>query len=221
MAFFAAVSRHLLIRCQRCGRCCTKSEHIALRPDDCERMARCLDLSLEEFLELYTLDHHDPGQSASGAREIRRTDKGCPFYDEMINGCKFYEARPAVCRCYPCLTEENLQLSCQGRLAIYTNCPASVELSSRLLSKISKPEEGTGSTRSDLELDVLGGEDGEDLDAVSFLLMLYSMAVEEVFGEEAALESRRRLHLTESVSSEMMERWALIFLKHWTLHCTS
>ena len=55
--FLANAALHLLVVCERCGRCCLEEKGIAVSIEDCRRIARHLGLSLKSFMRDYTRPH--------------------------------------------------------------------------------------------------------------------------------------------------------------------
>jgi Fe-S-cluster containining protein len=205
-AFFGAAARLVLFECQRCSRCCIENKHIALRPDDCIRIADRLGLSTEDFLAMYTLESADPHQAGMGAREIRKSNEmHCPFYDESQRGCSIYDFRPAVCRCYPTITEDVIQAACRREMLICVNCPASVDLSQRVLSLIS--DLGQGSL-----VEILSRSFFCSADSWPFFVTLYLKACRAVFGQDISENKRNALGMRRLASDEEIADLALLFL---------
>ncbi|HYE61850.1 MAG TPA: YkgJ family cysteine cluster protein [Phycisphaerales bacterium] len=93
----------LAFQCTLCGNCCTGAEGYVLFTDaEAAALARRLNITLPEFLELYT---HDTIRGRS--LKERETTHGfdCVFLDrDKIPGkavCGVYEDRPAQCRTWP------------------------------------------------------------------------------------------------------------------------
>jgi Fe-S-cluster containining protein len=83
-----------LFQCQRCGFCCQGESTVSLSPEEQKRIARYLDLSLEEFLSRYTVRR--------GKRVEMKTISGhCIFYDEEESLCRIHPVKPSHCRQWP------------------------------------------------------------------------------------------------------------------------
>lgn len=88
-------SKNKVFICQQCGTCCRWPGHVLLTEEDLVRMAVATDLSVEEFIERYTI-------LASNRRQLslaEHSDESCVFLKE--EGCQFYDARPDQCRNFP------------------------------------------------------------------------------------------------------------------------
>jgi len=85
----------LRFKCTGCGKCCTGSSgYVFLSPHDIEVMARHCEISVQEFIDLYTriID----GQLC--LLDAPRTDE-CIFLRDKQ--CTVYQARPIQCRTFP------------------------------------------------------------------------------------------------------------------------
>lgn len=108
-----------LFKCKRCGHCCQEITGVVLSDGDIERIAK--------------FTHHGTGWIARNMTEPNPKDpkhpfikdtktKGyCPYYE---NGCTIYEARPIICRAYPCNNPEGGGLNPH----LYWDCPGVVEM---------------------------------------------------------------------------------------------
>ena len=83
----------LKFQCHQCGNCCTFPGGFVYGSEkEFRKIAKHLDLPLEEFLEQYT-------ESVDGYVSLKSPDNGpCILYD---NGCSVYPARPSQCRTFP------------------------------------------------------------------------------------------------------------------------
>jgi len=79
------------IDCTKCANCC-KTVHPVLKPADAKRLAKHLELSVNEFRSRFLAD--DPAREGSVFR-----DQPCPFLQDNL--CKVYDHRPSDCRSYP------------------------------------------------------------------------------------------------------------------------
>lgn len=83
----------LRFECTQCGDCCTGDPgYVWVTPEEAERLARFLDLSLPEFRTKYL-------RRARGRQSlVERANGDCVFYN---GGCTVYPARPRQCRTFP------------------------------------------------------------------------------------------------------------------------
>ena len=83
-----------IFECKRCGFCCQGESTVSLSPEEQERIASYLGLSLSDFLERYTV--------LRGKRVEMKTVNGhCIFYDEEESLCKIHPVKPFHCRQWP------------------------------------------------------------------------------------------------------------------------
>ncbi len=82
------------------GKCC-RDVNIFLTPYDVLRMKTRLNLTSDEFLEMYTLPLvvHDQQLPVALLKMSDDEDKKCPFVTS--EGCSIYQDRPWACRMYP------------------------------------------------------------------------------------------------------------------------
>lgn len=80
--------------CRMCGHCCQGQGGIVASAGERERLARHLNLSVEEFCDLYT--------QAQGKKLVLRSseDGYCVFFDPET-ACTVHPAKPDVCRAWP------------------------------------------------------------------------------------------------------------------------
>lgn len=89
------LTEQIPIPCFRCGICCT-SYHIPVTPEDIEKIASALSMTIPEFLSKYA--------RLAPIKEgylLKRTDKGCLFLawdDDGRARCTIYPFRPKACR---------------------------------------------------------------------------------------------------------------------------
>jgi len=89
-------------QCRRCGACCTGEGVVNVSEEECERIARFLGLSLEEFLARYTV--HEEGFERA-LIDGEGGDAPCVFLQRNEKGlasCRIQgEAKPRQCRDFP------------------------------------------------------------------------------------------------------------------------
>ncbi len=78
--------------CRRCGHCCRGEGGIVLTQKDRERLRLHLNMSLDAFLETWTL------RKGEKYHLKNREDGYCVFFEE---GCSVHPARPDICRAWP------------------------------------------------------------------------------------------------------------------------
>ena len=81
--------------CKQCGNCCIGTGYVFIFPNDIDRLVEKTGFTLEELQKTYlsTVDGYTVFRDAgSGA---------CIFWNNIVKGCKIYEARPTQCRTYP------------------------------------------------------------------------------------------------------------------------
>lgn len=88
--------------CKRCGRCCTGEGYVNIGPEECRRIAEYLEISLEEFLDKYTVYREGYDRwLIDGEGE----EQPCIFleYDENgLSACRIQgEAKPEQCKTFP------------------------------------------------------------------------------------------------------------------------
>ena len=190
--FSANAALHLLVVCERCGRCCLEERGIAVSIDDCRRIARHLGFSLKKFMKDFTRPHDLLGDLVGSARMLgKKEGDPCPFFDSSLPGCRIYFVKPQVCTAALYLSKMNL-LTCeeQQKIENFPICSADGRLRARI---------------SDFALQL-----DEDLEAKSELVRLFASARPEVelfclllrlkgmeiyFGQERAALLARRLGL--------------------------
>jgi uncharacterized protein len=98
------------MRCSNCGVCCTETEML-LSKKDIKRLEN-KGFSQNQFVNY---DTH-------GYAQLKNRDGYCIFYDLKNRGCSVYVDRPAGCRVYPVILDEEtgiiLDSICQSRKTI-------------------------------------------------------------------------------------------------------
>lgn len=81
--------------CTGCGECCRWGGSVLLEEQDLVRLAACMGISEQEFIDAHT-------RLAPNRRQLAlldQADGSCAFLDG--NRCTVYEARPDQCRSFP------------------------------------------------------------------------------------------------------------------------
>lgn len=99
------------IDCTTCANCC-REMGIAVEEQDIERLARLLDISVEEFESRYV---------AVDAGEKFMPQTPCQFLGGNL--CTVYEDRPCVCREFPHLHKEDFRGRLIGVIQNSATCP--------------------------------------------------------------------------------------------------
>jgi uncharacterized protein len=98
------------MRCSNCGVCCTKTEML-LSKKDIKRLEK-IGFSQSLFV---VFDKH-------GYALLRNREDYCFFYDRLNHQCSVYVDRPAGCRVYPVILDEDkgiiLDSICKSRESI-------------------------------------------------------------------------------------------------------
>ena len=81
------------IDCTNCANCC-KEANFLIEEKDVKRLAKGLNLSLEEFKENYVEECEEIGEEGYGFKRLP-----CPFLQD--NKCTVYSFRPDNCRSFP------------------------------------------------------------------------------------------------------------------------
>lgn len=111
-------------KCKRCGKCCQKMDGIAYNSVDCARMAKQLNLGVNEFRKEYTTQ--STKQASDRWLNLVGEEQKCPFLGEK--GCTQYEGRGQVCRAYPWFTTAAiLQVRAGKPFKLFQQCPGMVE----------------------------------------------------------------------------------------------
>ncbi|MFZ3149930.1 MAG: YkgJ family cysteine cluster protein [Methanothrix sp.] len=201
--FLANAALHLLVVCERCGRCCLEEKGIAVSIDDCRRIARHQGLSLKRFMMDCTRPHELKGDLVGSARMLgKKEGEPCPFFDSSLPGCRIYSVKPQVCTAALYLTKMNL-LTCeeQQKIGTFPICSADKKLRARIddfaLRLNEDPEAKSelvrffASARPEVEL---------------FRLLLRLKGMEIYFGRDRAALLARRLGIAKMpVDGEMKD----------------
>ncbi len=83
-------------QCQRCGNCCRWPGHVKLTPEDVERLAAFLLLSVPEFTRQYTGLH--PQRTCL---ILKTRENGECIFLEGLNTCLVNAAKPQQCSDFP------------------------------------------------------------------------------------------------------------------------
>ena len=98
------------MRCSNCGVCCTETEML-LSKKDIKRLEK-IGFSKNLFV---VFDKH-------GYAQLRNREGYCFFYDRLNHQCSVYVDRPAGCRVYPVILDEDkgiiLDNICDSRKSI-------------------------------------------------------------------------------------------------------
>lgn len=88
------------MRCFHCGICCEKTEML-LSEEDIRLLERA-GFKEEEFTRY----------DRQGFAKLKNSQGYCVFYDTEANRCKVYKHRPAGCRIYPVIYDEERGVIC-------------------------------------------------------------------------------------------------------------
>jgi Fe-S-cluster containining protein len=104
-----------IVDCTRCANCC-KTMNIKFNDEDALRIARHLDMDVDEFVKTFL----EPDEE-DGPYKVR--GKPCPFLGDD-DRCKIYDVRPTVCREYPHTDKEGFTFRTMGVANNALVCPA-------------------------------------------------------------------------------------------------
>ena len=206
--FLANAALHLLVVCERCGRCCLEEKGIAVSIDDCRRIARYLDLSLKRFMMDYTRPHELKGELVGSARMLgKKEGEACPFFDSSLPGCRIYSVKPQVCTAALYLSKMNL-LTCeeQQKIVTFPICSADEKLRARIANYSLRLDEDAGAKS---ELVRLFASARPDVELFRLLLRLKGMEI--YFGQEKAALLVRRLGLARVPEDEEMKEAGFLY----------
>ena len=105
-----------IVDCTRCANCC-KTMTVLLTKTDIERIAKHLDMPVQEFAERYL----EPDEKEAPLLEMRQ--QPCPFLGDD-NRCTVYDVRPAACREYPHTDKEDFTFRTMLHANNAKQCPA-------------------------------------------------------------------------------------------------
>jgi Fe-S-cluster containining protein len=130
---YVRMACHILLKCQRCGTCCTTGDPIRLRPEDAALLARHLKIPLSKALKKYTI----PDPDRPGVLNFKHI-LPCKFYDPATSGCKIYAVRPWSCRIFPFLGI----YGSEDQVKVNESCPGSVETMKILTEAMEEARKG-------------------------------------------------------------------------------
>ena len=86
--------------CKMCGKCCTNREDIMLTPRDVFRMAKELQMSMQDFIQKYCESYIGPSSKFPVIRLFPEgEDKHCPLLKDRK--CIVHQSKPVVCALFP------------------------------------------------------------------------------------------------------------------------
>jgi Fe-S-cluster containining protein len=103
-----------IVDCTRCANCC-KTMDLKVREADAARIAKHLDMAIDEFAEKYLATDEE------GDRKFGQTP--CPFLGDD-DRCTIYELRPKDCREYPHMDKKGFTFRTMGHANNALTCPA-------------------------------------------------------------------------------------------------
>jgi Fe-S-cluster containining protein len=116
------------IDCKACANCCKKASFL-IEEKDIIRLARGLNLSLEEFKERYI---HDSKKYNGNGYTFNQLP--CPFLEN--NRCKVYRFRPGNCRSFPYLHKKDFVFKIINIIDNCSICPIVFNVYERLKEEI-------------------------------------------------------------------------------------
>jgi Fe-S-cluster containining protein len=206
--FLANAALHLLVVCERCGRCCLEEKGIAVSIDDSRRIARHLGLSLKRFMMDYTRPHDLLGELVGSARLLgKKEGEPCPFFDSSLPGCRIYSVKPQVCTAALYLSKMNL-LTCeeQQKIETFPICSADEKLRARIADFALRLDEDA---EAKSELEGLFASNGPEVELFRLLLRLKGMEI--YFGTEKAALLARWLGLKRTPEDEEMKEAGFLY----------
>lgn len=130
---YVRMACHILLRCQRCGTCCTTGDPIRLLPEDAAHLAKHLKIPLDKALKKYTI----PDPDRPGVLDFKHI-LPCKFHDQGAKGCKIYAIRPWSCRIFPFLGI----YGSPNQVKVNESCPGSVEAMKILTEAVEEARKG-------------------------------------------------------------------------------
>ncbi len=116
--FFTAADR--IIKCRRCGNCCSKFDNVLIKKREMKSIASYLRISTSKLKRRYNITHHSP-------RLWSLPGNPCAFLDG--SHCSIYDIRPNTCRAFPFLAMMYTAMSPgKGKVKFQMECPKSVAL---------------------------------------------------------------------------------------------
>ncbi len=98
------------MRCSNCGVCCTETEML-LSKKDIKRLEK------KGFSQNLFVQYDQQGYA-----QLKNRDRYCVFYDLKNRNCSVYDDRPAGCRVYPVILDEEVGIIlddiCEARNSI-------------------------------------------------------------------------------------------------------
>jgi Fe-S-cluster containining protein len=204
--FLANAALHLLVVCERCGRCCLEEKGIAVSIDDCRRIARHLDMSLKSFMRDYTRPHELKGELVGSARMLgKKEGEPCPFFDCSLPGCRIHSVKPQVCVAALYLSKMNL-LICEEQKKIndFPICAADAKLRAKIANFVLRLDQDAKN-----ELESLFKSARPEVELFRLLLRLKGMEI--YFGKEREALLARKVGLARVPGDEEMRGAAWLY----------
>ena len=86
--------------CDQCGKCCKNQEDLMMSPCDIYRMAKSLDITMEEWIDLYGRIHVGTDSRLPIVRiKLIGEENRCPFLKKNL--CSIQDSKPDVCAIFP------------------------------------------------------------------------------------------------------------------------
>jgi len=130
---YVRMACHILLKCHRCGTCCTTGDPIRLLPEDAALLAKHLKIPIDKALKKYTI----PDPDRQGVLDFKHI-LPCKFHDSGAKGCKIYELRPWSCRIFPFLGI----YGSENQIKVNESCPGSVETMTILMEAVEEERKG-------------------------------------------------------------------------------
>lgn len=137
---YVRMACHILLKCQRCGTCCTTGDPIRLLSEDVALLAKHLKIPFDKALKKYTI----PDPDRAGVLNFKHI-LPCKFYNQGTKGCKIYEIRPWSCRIFPFLGI----YGSPNQIKVNESCPGSVETMKILTEAVEEARKGQLDSASD------------------------------------------------------------------------